>query len=281
MRLGAWGKEMSESEMLRFIESCIDMGLNHFDHADIYGSYTTEADFGSAIAKVEGLKHKVKITSKCGIRYVSENRPEHKIKSYDLSREHIIASVENSLKALGVEQIENLLLHRPCLLMDVEEIAATFELLKSSGKVKNVGVSNFTLAQVEELHALHSLQMIQNEINPFNTSIFESGLLNFCRKSSIQVSSWSPLAGGKIFDDSHHSNAKALHTLLKSLEEKYGLEKDQLIISWLRVHPAGIIPVTGTGKIERISKLNDSRDIVIDKEDWYAILAAAQGKSVA
>src|SRR5262249_28279903 len=144
-RMSEWG--WTPEQRLAWIEACIERGATSFDHADIYGGYAVEALFGEALALQPALREKMQLVSKCGIKRVHAARPGHRIKSYDSSREHIVASVENSLKMLRTDRLDLLLLHRPDALMDADEVAEAFEMLKRSGKVLRFGVSNFTPSQ--------------------------------------------------------------------------------------------------------------------------------------
>ena len=161
MKWGIWGKGLTPKEMLEIIAQSVDLGLYTFDHADIYGDYTTEAAFGEALALQPEFKRKVKLITKCGIRLVSSNRPENKLKSYNTSRDYIVESVDRSLKNLRVEHVHMLLIHRPSPLMHPEEIAEAFEKLQRAGKVLHFGVSNFTPSQFELLNEYFPLQTNQ------------------------------------------------------------------------------------------------------------------------
>ena len=178
MRMGQWGSKMNASEIEKFIEGCIALDLIDFDHADIYGSYTTEADFGAVLKKRPDLRTQIRITTKCGIKMVSKNRSEHQIKSYDLTKDHIKRSVENSLLALYTDHIDTLLLHRPDYLFDPHEIAAAFTELKNEGKVKYFGVSNFSVSQFELLQEIFPLCTHQVEVSLLHREAIENGVLD-------------------------------------------------------------------------------------------------------
>ena len=147
MKWGCWGANLGSQEMLRLMEEGIELGVTTFDHADIYGDYTTEHEFGAALALRPGLREQIQIVTKCGICMKSKNRPEHSVKSYNVSRGHIVASVERSLKNLQTTYIDLLLIHRPSPLLDPEAVAEAFSALKRDGKVLDFGVSNFSPAQ--------------------------------------------------------------------------------------------------------------------------------------
>ncbi len=281
MRLGDWGAKMSSQELEKFIDGCLDLGLKDFDHADIYGHYTEEAKLGEVIKRRTDLKSKIQITTKCGIKLITPNRPTHTIKSYDSTREHIIQSAENSLKALSIEAIDLLLIHRPDYLMDASEIAAAFSDLKEAGKVKHFGVSNFTPSQFELLNSVTPLVTNQVEISVLHRNAFEDGTLDQCQKNGIQPTAWSPLGGGALFGESKDAAIIRIKKVLAELGEKHEASADQLLFAWLLKHPSRIVPVLGTTKIDRVKAAIDARGIALSHEDWYQIWEAAIGTEVA
>ncbi len=280
MRLGTWGSNLSTSEYENFIESCLDLGLIDFDHADIYGHYTTEEDFGNVLKPRKDLRQKIRITTKCGIKLVSENRPNHLIKSYDLTPEHIEASVEKSLKSLHTDYLDVLLLHRPDYLFNPYEIAEVFSKLKKEGKVLTFGVSNFSPSQFDLLNSLTPLITNQVEISLLHRNAFEDGTLDQCQKLNVIPSAWSPLGGGLLFGDSSDKKIQAIQKVLAGLSEKYNAAADQILYAWLRKHPAGIIPVLGTSKIERIQAAHKALNISLTHEEWYQLWEASLGREI-
>jgi len=281
MRLGAWGANLSTKELEYFIDACIDLDLNDFDHADIYGDYTEEGRFGDVIKRRPDLKSKIQVTTKCGIKLVTPNRPDHKIKSYDSTRAHIILSAEKSLEALGIDHIDVLLLHRPDYLMDPQEIAEAFTTLKTAGKVKNFGVSNFRASQFEMLNALTPLITNQVEISILHRTAFKDGTLDQCQRLGIRPMAWSPFGGGKIFTETADPILIKVKQVLNLLRAKYHAQEDQILLSWLLKHPARIIPVLGTTKIDRVKKAKAALEIKLSHQDWYQLWEAAIGKEVA
>ncbi len=280
MRLGTWGSNLSTPEYENFIESCLDLGLIDFDHADIYGHYTTEEDFGNVLKSRKDLRQKIRITTKCGIKLVSENRPNHLIKSYDLTPEHIEVSVEKSLKSLHTDYLDVLLLHRPDYLFDPYEIAEVFSKLKKEGKVLTFGVSNFSPSQFDLLNSLTPLITNQVEISLLHRNAFEDGTLDQCQKLKVIPSAWSPLGGGLLFGDSSDKKIQAIQKVLAGLSEKYNAATDQILYAWLRKHPAGIIPVLGTSKIERIQAAHKALNISLTHEEWYQLWEASLGREI-
>ncbi|MEM9075836.1 MAG: aldo/keto reductase [Bacteroidota bacterium] len=280
MRLGTWGSQLSTSEYEKFIEGCLELGLKDFDHADIYGHYTTEEDFGKVLESRKDLRDKMRITTKCGIKLISENRPNHSIKSYDLSAKHIFECVDLSLENLKTDYIDVLLLHRPDYLFNPYEIAKVFEQLKQSGKVLEFGVSNFSPSQFDLLHSITTLVTNQVEISILQRNAFEDGTLDQCQKHNIIPTAWSPLGGGSLFGKTTSTEMEAIKKVLDTLGEKYHASHDQILYAWLKKHPAGIVPVLGTSKLERIQTAYKALDIALTHEEWYLLWQAALGREI-
>lgn len=279
MRLGTWDANCDTAQWQAFIEDCLSLGMTTFDHADIYGDYSTEADFGKVLKQAPQLREQLQIITKCGICRVCENRPQYRIKSYDLGKVHIMASVENSLRDLQTEQIDMLLLHRPDYLMEPDEIAEAFTELLSAGKVKAFGVSNFTPSQFQLLNEAFPLATNQVEISITARHTFEDGTLDQCMRHGIRPQAWSPLGGGVIFGE--NEVAERVKKIAQPLMEKHNASLDQLLLAWLRRHPAQILPVLGTTKIERVKTAVDALDIQLDRVEWYDLWQAATGEKIA
>jgi len=274
-RLNGWN--FTKMELLNFIEEVLDLGINTFDHADIYGGYTCEGIFGNALKEKPILRHKMKVITKCGIKLLSEKYPERKIKTYDYSYEHILLSVENSLRNLNTDFIDLLLLHRPSPMMNAQEVAQAFSKLHADGKVLNFGVSNFNPLQFELLNSVLDTKLVANqvEISPFNLEHFENGNLEFFQKEKIIPMSWSPLAGGKLFKPTTNHELNLTNTI-KDVGKELGTDKiDQVVLAWLLAHPSGIIPVLGSGKIDRIKSAVQSANYKMNLEQWFKIYTAA------
>ena len=279
MRLGQWGQKMNTNEYQAFIEGCLALGLNDFDHADIYGHYTTEAEFGAVLKNNSSLRSKLQITTKCGIKLTAENRPVHTIKSYDSSKDHILASVENSLRDLHTDYIDVLLIHRPDVLLNPREVAEAFNQLQAQGKVKYFGVSNFSPSQFEMLHTFVPLITNQVEasithLNPFFDGTFDQSL-----QLGLRPTIWSPFGGGDIF--TYQEKNKKILAATKPLMEKYNITLDQLLLAWLFKHPARLIPVLGTSRLERVEAAKEALNVEITHEEWYELLEASRGEEVA
>ena len=280
MNWGEWGINLNPDQAQDLIEDCLSINISTFDHADIYGNYTTEALFGNAIKNKNSLRQQMQLITKCGIKLVTENRPYNQIKSYDTSKEYIISSVEQSLKNLHTDYIDLLLIHRPSPLMNPLEIAEAFSELRDKGKVLHFGVSNFTTSQFEMLHALFPLQTNQIEISPLQLSPFLDGTLDQCIRLGIQPMAYSTLARGMFFTEKSDVRILRINKVLDGLCSVYNTSADQILIAWLLKHPSGILPVMGSTKINRIKSATDSLSIQLTDEDWFKIWEASTGTRV-
>jgi len=276
MTWGSWGKSLSTESMQTLMEHCLVSGITTFDHADIYGGYTTEEDFGKAFAASSIPRETVQFITKCGIQYPSEKRPLS-IKHYDYSKEHIVWSVEQSLRNLQTDYIDLLLLHRPSPLMKPEEIAEAIEQLRKQGKVKAFGVSNFTSSQTTLLQKSIHVEVNQIEFSLCSHQAMQDGSLDFMQLHAIQPMAWSPL--GSIFKEDN-AQTQRIREAITPITEKYGASMDQLLLAWLLHHPANISPVIGTTQPERIRAAVEAQDIQLELEDWFKLWVAARGSKV-
>lgn len=280
MRLGSWGQNFNKNQWQKFIDNCLELGLNHFDHADIYGDYTTEADFGKVLKGNTSLREQLHLTTKCGINRVCENRPNHKIKSYDCSSTHIRKSVEQSLKNLNTDYIDCLLLHRPDYLMDIYDVADCVNSLIQEGKIISFGVSNFLARQFSILNKLVPLVTNQFEASASKLQAFENGQFDECHLNKIRPMIWSPLAGGAIFNPQSVKEHR-IFDCAKDLSEKYNCQIDELLYAFLFSHPSKPIVVTGTTKTNRLKAAKNAVSIRLNKTDWYALWQASTGETIA
>lgn len=276
MNWGVWDKNLTSSEMEHMIQVCLENKITTFDHADIYGSYTTEADFGKAFASSKIDREKLQLISKCGIRHVSPNR-NNTIKHYDYSKDYIVWSVENSLKNLNTEYLDVLLLHRPSPLMQADEIAEAIEKLKSEGKIIDFGLSNFTSSQTELIRAKTGVNYNQVQFSATNFEPMIDGGFDYMQTNNIRPMSWNPL--GTVFREDNEQTRR-LKKLLAKLVAKYHLGSDTILLSWILQHPAKVIPIAGTVNVARIQSLIKAVELQLEKEDWFAIWTESMGNDV-
>lgn len=276
-RMGDW--QWTPQERLRWIEQCIEMGVTTFDHADIYGGYTVEQLFGEALALAPGLRDRMQLVSKCGICLTTENRPAHRVKHYDTTSEHIIRSAENSLRMLGTDHLDLLLIHRPDALMDADEVAAAFTHLQLMGKVQHFGVSNFTPAQFELLQSRFPLVTNQIELHPLHLAPLHDGTLDQCQQRRVQPMIWSPLAGGRLFTG-EDAAAQRVRAALTAVGARYNVSAATMAFAWLLRHPSRPIPVAGSRRVDAMREAVAALDVPLDLQDWTAIWEAGSGHEV-
>lgn len=281
MRWGQWGKALDEQGMLTLIEQCLELGLTTFDHADIYGDYTTEAEFGKALKLRPQLREKMQLITKCGTRIPTRNRPQYKIKSYDTSIEHILTSVDRSLKNLKTDYIDLLLLHRPSPLMHPDDLAEAFSTLRGKGKVLHFGVSHFTPSQFEMVHSRVELVTNQVEASVMHLDPFLDGTFDQCIQKDIRPMARSPLGGGRLFTDLENSRIQRIRQVVMELAGKReGATPDQVLLAWLLQHPAGILPVLETARAERLRAAVHATRIELTREEWFQMWEASRGQEV-
>lgn len=279
-RTAEWG--MSPQERLTFLKQHIELGITTVDHADIYGDYSCERLFGEALALEPSVRDQIEIVTKCDIKLCSAVFPERKINHYDTSKAHILASVDNSLSRLNVDHIDVLLIHRPDVLMDADEVAEAFAELKQQGKVSHFGVSNFTPAQFDLLQSRWDAPLVTNqvEINPLNFEVCHDGTLEQLQMKRIKPMAWSCLGGGAIFSGQTEQQIRVRDELEAIREETGAASIDQVIFAWVRRLPSRPLPIIGSGKIERVQAAVDALDIELTREQWFRVWAASKGHGV-
>ncbi len=276
---------MTDKEADFYLGNAVELDINYFDHADIYGRGKCEEVFGAALKRNPTLRDKIYIQTKCSIVPGS---------MYDFSKEHIIKSVDGSLKRLGVEHIDVLLLHRPDLLMDPAEVAEAFDELETQGKVGAFGVSNHSPLQIELLQRemKHKLSINQMQLSITNANMIASGanvnlpcedgvnydgyLRDYCRLKGITIQPWSPLQYGFIegnFVDNR--KYKNLNKVIEELAEKYGTTPTGMAIAWILRLPEKMQPIVGSTNPGRIEAVAKAADITLSREDWYRIYREA------
>jgi len=280
-RLTDWN--LSTQEILTLTQQAIELGITTLDHADIYGDYSVEALFGKALATDKKLRKKIQLVTKCGIKLLSSKFPNRTVKHYDYSYEAINTAVNQSLTNLNTDYIDVLLLHRPSPFFKPEEVAKAFFDLQKIGKVLHFGVSNFSASQFEMLNSYVDSPLVTNqiEISPYYLDAFKDGTLDHLQQHKIKPMAWSPLAGGRLFSPSDERGKRVLNCITAIAHEIGEQNLDKVIYKWLLMHPAGIMPIVGTGKIERLKNAADAFDVPLTLEHWFRIYIASEGKEMA
>ncbi len=281
MRLRGLGKQEAE----QFVQTALDIDAVFFDHADIYGGGTCEEIFAEAIHMNSTVREKIILQSKCGIRSGV---------AFDFSKQHILSSVDGSLKRLKTDYLDVLLLHRPDALVEPEEVAEAFDMLHSSGKVRHFGVSNQNPMQIQLLQKYVKQPIVANQLqlSITNANMITSGLhvnmlgddalnrdgsvLDFCRLNDITIQPWSPFQHGR-FEGVFLGNEKfpELNAKIDELAEKYNVSNTTIVMAWLLRHPAKMQPVTGTMNTTRLKDCVKAAEINLTREEWYAIYLSA------
>lgn len=279
-RLMDWN--LSNEELVKLIEDVYDLGITTVDHADIYGNFSCEEKFGEALKIKKGLREKLEIVTKCGIKFKSDKRPENKSHCYDTSQEHIIKSVERSLKNFNTDYIDLLLIHRVDALLNPYEVSEAFSKLKKDGKVLNFGVSNFLPSQFNMLDSYLDDKLVTNqvEISPLCLNAFEDGTLDLMLEKRVKPMAWSPLAGGEIFKSEGERAVRVRKALEKVKYEVSANDVDEVIYAWLLMHPSKIMPIVGSGKLERIKSAVNGSKIKLTRDQWFEIYVASRGVDI-
>ncbi|MDD4164581.1 MAG: aldo/keto reductase [Eubacteriales bacterium] len=270
-----------------YIRTAIEEGAVFFDNADIYGNGKCEEILADSVQMSSSIRDKIIVQTKCGIRKGY----------YDFSKKHILDSVDGSLRRLKTDYIDILLLHRPDALIEPEEVAGAFDLLKKSGKVRNFGVSNHNPAQIKLLQKYIKQPLLANQLQfgiahasmlstGLNVNMMsdfandrDGGVLDFCRLNDITIQAWSPFQYGfaeGVFLD--NENFAPLNKKINELAEKYSVKNTTIALAWILRHPAKIQPIIGTMKIDRLRDCIKALDICLTREEWYGIYLAAGNK---
>jgi len=275
-RITEW--QLSVPERVRWIEQALELGITTFDHADIYGDYRAEALFGEALRATPGLRSRMQLVTKCGIRLRSPQKP-YRINYYDTGAAYVRAQVEQSLRNLDTEQLDLVLIHRPDYLMDAAALADIFATLTREGKVAHWGVSNHSTSQFALLHQQHPLITNQVELSPLQMGALDDGTLDQAQQLGLRPMIWSPLGGGRLFTG-EDEQAQRIRAQMSAIAEHHGISLTTLAFAWVLRHPSRPYPITGTGRIEGLRDAVAAFDVRLDAEDWYAIWTASKGHSV-
>ena len=269
--------DTSTSHVQAKIESCLSQGITTMDQADIYGGYEAEEILGNAL-KGTNLRDKIEIVTKCDIVAPAGRYSDARVKYYDTSRAHLMASVEHSLRLMGTDYVDLLLIHRPDPLMDAEETGAALDEIVASGKARSVGVSNFKLHDWTLLQSAMKTPLVTNqiELSLLAHDGFTNGDVAYLQERKVAPMAWSPLGGGSLFSQ----NNKDLLDALQVIGEANDVDETAVAVAWLLAHPARIMPVMGTNSLDRIGKISDALKVKMDRETWFELYTAALGNEV-
>ena len=274
-----WGQEAdnSQARMEQIINLCLELGINTFDHADEYGGWQSEEVFGKIMAQKSFKRQDIVLFTKCGLNTPHPSNPEIRVKHYNTSKEHILKSVENSLRKLQTDYIDIFLLDHLDPVSNLEETAKILDQLKSSGKVKNIGVSNFTVFQHQLLASYLRTPIVTNhiELNLLNTAALDNGQLDYIKQRYMRPLVSAPLAGGRI-ETGTDKLAIRVHQKLEEIGAKYGANVESTAVAWLL--KLGALPIIGTTNEQRIRNIVNAFSFELDRQDWYELYAASKGE---
>lgn len=285
MVYGTWrllSTKPTAQEINRRLHTCLELGITTIDTAEIYGLYEVEEALGAALALSPGLRDQLEIVTKAGIYVPCAYHPERRTAHYNATGPRLIKSLEKSLRLLGTDHIDLFLVHRPDWLTRAEETAAGLNGLLRSGKIRSAGVSNYSVSQFDLLNAHLAQPLVTNQIefHLLHMEPIHDGTLHQCEKLGVLPMGWSPLAGGKLFDPANPA-APRLAAAAQAMAPRYeGATLEQLAYAWILSHPSRPLPVIGTNKLERLQSAAHADALVLEREDWYALWEAAQGRRI-
>jgi predicted oxidoreductase len=272
----------SPAQLLERLKLCVDLGITTIDTAEIYGLYHVEEAIGAALKLDPGIREKLEIVTKSGIYVPCEFHPDRKVAHYNATAARIIKSAEKSLRLLGIDHIDLLLVHRPDWLTSADETAEGLNKLLKEGKIRSAGVSNYNVHQFDLLNSRMDQPLVTNQIE-FSLLCMDpiyDGTLDQCQKHRIRPMAWSPLGGGRLFN-LELAAAKRLHKKMAELSSKYdNATVEQFAHAWVLAHPSQPVSVIGTTKLDRIAATAKADSIKLEREDWYGLWEAAQGKQI-
>ncbi len=273
-----WGApDVNEDKMERIVQLCLEQGINTFDHGDTYGGYACEELFGNVFRKSSIRREDLVLFTKCGINLPHPARPDYRVVHYDTSREHIIHSLENSLRKLRTDYVDVFLLNQLDPLSNLEETAITLEKLRDSGKIKNVGVVNFSVFQHQLLSSYLRVPIVTNhiELNLLNTAAFDNGQVDYIKQKYMRPLASSPLAEGEIANSIEKTPLR-LRAKLEEFAHKYNTHFESVAIAWL--FRLGALPLIGTTDEQRIRNVAAAFHIQLDRQDWYELYSVSRGQ---
>jgi predicted oxidoreductase len=265
--------------MEKIVNVCLEQGINTFDHADVYGGYQCEELFGNVLKQKSFKREDVVLFTKCGVNIPHANRPGITIRHFDTSAAHVVKSVDSSLQKLRTDYIDIFLLDHLDPLSDLEETALTLERLRGSGKIRNIGVANFSVFQHQLLASYLRVPIVTNhiELNVLNTTALDNGQIDYIKQKYMRPLAAAPLAGGRI-ENGTDPLAVRVHYKLGELSKKYGANVESIAVAWLV--KLGALPLIGTTSEQRIKNIVNAFDVDLDRQDWYELYYASKGKAV-
>lgn len=277
MRLLDWGWDDVAVEA--WVDACVNLGITTFDHADIYGDYRALEVFGRVLRRRPDLRRSIEVVSKAGIRLVSRRRPDNRLKSYDSSAQYLVDGVHAQLRALNVQHLDVFLLHRPDPLLDADEVAAAFEQLRRSGAVRHFGVSNFSPAEFDLLASRTELVTNQVQHSLLRLEPLQDGTLVDLQRRRLRPMFWSPLAGGELLRGDAQA-ARRTRLALDDVARGRGCSAAAVAYAWLLREPGGAVPVVSTSRAAGLGDAVAALEIDLDRQEWFALLAAASGEEL-
>ncbi|MBC7849301.1 MAG: aldo/keto reductase [Chitinophagaceae bacterium] len=267
--------QLNLQNMDRIINLCLDLGINSFDHADIYGGYECEEMFGSVLRQKSFKREDIVLFSKCGVLEPHKNRPDVRVQYYDTSAAHIQKSVENSLRNLRTDYLDVFLLHQLDSLSNLEETALALDRLCASGKIHNIGVANFSVFQHQLLASYLKVPIVTNhiELNLLNTTALDNGQIDYSKQRYMRPLAASPLADGRI-ENGTDPLALKVRAKLQELGKKYNANVESMAVAW--INRLGALPLIGTFNEQRIHNIVNAFAIQLDQQDWYELYNAAR-----
>ncbi len=268
--------------LLQRLHKCVELGITTIDTAEIYGLYQVEEFIGQALKLDTSLRKRLEIVTKSGIYVPCEFHPDRKTAFYNATAARIVKSAEKSLRLMGIEHIDLLLVHRPDWLTSADETAEGLNKLVKEGKILSAGVSNYNVHQFDLLNARMDKPLVTNQIefHLLHTDPILDGTLDQCQAHDFNPMAWSPLAGGRLMDPANEAGER-VRKACAAISEKYGhATVDQLAYAWIMAHPSAPLPVIGTNKIERLEAAAKATTIELEREDWYALWTAAKGHGI-
>ncbi|MBV6501915.1 MAG: Oxidoreductase YdhF [Prosthecobacter sp.] len=269
-------------DLLRRLHQCLDLGITTVDTAEIYGLYKVEEFIGETLKKEPGLRDKLEIVTKCGIYVPCEFHPERRTAFYNAEASRLVKSTEKSLRLMGIDHIDLLLVHRPDWLTGADETAAGLNKLLKDGKIRAAGVSNYNVHQFELLNSRMDQPLVTNQVefSLLHMDPIYDGTGDQCQRLGIKPMAWSPLGKGALMDSTQPASAR-IHAKCAELGAKYdGATVDQLAYAWIMAHPSQPLPIIGTNKLDRLIATAKSAGIRLEREDWYALWTAAKGHGI-